>query len=332
MVSIKKIAEESGYSQATVSRLLRGDESLSITKNTKDKILSTALSLGYDRHRINLPIGKIALLFGISLQEEFQDLYFHNLRLAIEKHAKLSKLEVITVSNISEIKKISSETTSFIALGSFDKDDVSLLKEFFHYGVFLEINPDPDNFDTVKPDTNRITSNAISLFIQKGYNNIGFFGGGFFDIDQKIYQMDSREVEFRRVLYEHNLLKEKFIFSGGNFSVKTGYNLAKKSIALLDKNFPDAFFISSDTIAVGVLQAFNEESITVPDIFEIISVNDSEIAKFTSPPLSTYKIDIDEISKSAIDLLIDQFNFPRSTTKTILLGSELVIRKSFKNN
>ena len=38
MATIKKIAEESGYSPATVSRLLNNDPNLSITADTKNKI------------------------------------------------------------------------------------------------------------------------------------------------------------------------------------------------------------------------------------------------------------------------------------------------------
>lgn len=47
MVTIKKIAEESGYSPATVSRLLNNDPNLSITADTKNKILEIANKLGY---------------------------------------------------------------------------------------------------------------------------------------------------------------------------------------------------------------------------------------------------------------------------------------------
>ncbi|MBP6359996.1 MAG: LacI family DNA-binding transcriptional regulator, partial [Enterococcus sp.] len=86
MVTIKKIAEEAGFSQATVSRLLKGDSTLSVGEETRKTIINTALSLGYDRSKIKTTIEKIALLFWITNQEELQDLYFHQLRLSIEKY------------------------------------------------------------------------------------------------------------------------------------------------------------------------------------------------------------------------------------------------------
>ncbi len=87
--------------------------------------------------------------------------------------------------------------------------------------------------------------------------------------------------------------------------------------------------MASDTIAVGVLQALNERSIIIPDRLELISINDNEIAKFVAPPLTTFKIDVEEIAKTAIDLLVDQIVHPRTITKTVLLGAELIERKSF---
>ncbi len=97
----------------------------------------------------------------------------------------------------------------------------------------------------------------------------------------------------------------------------------------LGEDLPEACFIASDTLAVGVLQAFNEKQVAIPETIKLISVNDNEIAKFVSPPLTTYRIDIDEIAKTAIDMLADQIIYPREITKTVLLGSPLIIRKSF---
>lgn len=58
MVTLKEIAQHSGYSQATVSRLFKGDTSLSITNETKQKIIHTALSMGYDRSKIKTSFRK----------------------------------------------------------------------------------------------------------------------------------------------------------------------------------------------------------------------------------------------------------------------------------
>lgn len=51
MVTIKQIAQEAGFSQATVSRLLNDDPTLSVTPATKNKILTVANRLGYGKRQ-----------------------------------------------------------------------------------------------------------------------------------------------------------------------------------------------------------------------------------------------------------------------------------------
>lgn len=117
--------------------------------------------------------------------------------------------------------------------------------------------------------------------------------------------------------------------SEGRFSVEQGYNLVKNNISKWKDDLPEAIFIASDTIAIGCLQAFNELQINIPDNIEIISINDNDISKFVSPPLTTFRIEAEEIAKTTIDMLVDQIVYNRKTTKTVLLNSELIIRKSF---
>lgn len=128
---------------------------------------------------------------------------------------------------------------------------------------------------------------------------------------------------------EKGLLNDKYIFAKGDFSVPQGVFLADEMVRTLGDDLPEAIFISSDTIAVGALQSLNRHNIQIPNQLAIISMNDNDIAKFVSPPLTTYRINVEEIARTAVDLLVDQIVYPRRTTKTVLLNSELVVRESF---
>ena len=123
MVTIKKIAEEAGFSQATVSRLLKGDSTLSVGEETRKTIINTALSLGYDRSKIKTTIEKIALLFWITNQEELQDLYFHQLRLSIEKYAQENNLDIVTLKYEDGIESLPKQISGFIGVGFFSSEE-----------------------------------------------------------------------------------------------------------------------------------------------------------------------------------------------------------------
>lgn len=329
MVSIKDIAQKSGYSTTTISRLFNGDETLNITNITKKKIIDVALEMGYDRSKIKTTYEKIVVLFYVSESQMLKDIYFKQVKTSLEKYAKLANMELFFITSPDKFYTFPDDASGFIAVGSIPSEQLFKLKDKDFKGVVLEYNPTPNCFDTVKPDTDNITKEAINYFINEGFTKIGFIGGKKYNIDTAHEELDSREIIFRSYLSTKKLFNESYIFSGESFSVEGGYNLAKKMVTQLDKELPQACLIASDAIAVGFLQYLYEKNIAVPEDIAIISINDDEIAQFVAPPLTTYHIDTEEIAKTAISLLNDQIIHPRNITKTVLIGAELIIRKSF---
>lgn len=329
MITIKEIAQQAGFSPSTVSRLLSNDPSLSVSPETKQKILNTALSLGYERKYIKTIIEKIALLFWITEIEELEDIYFKDMRLKIEKYANENNMELVTIKKESGISKIPKDINGFIAIGSFSEKEISKLLKITKNGVFIDSNPAPDYYDSVQPNTPLITKKAIDYFIKNGHSNIGFIGGTFHNPNTDLEEKDIREVAFRYYMQKIGYFNEDNIFIEPNFSVDSGYKSAKKAIENLKDKLPTAFFVASDPISIGVLQALNEYNIPVPSRVSVISINNIDVSKYVSPPLSTFNIDINELCKTAINLLSERIIEDRKLQKTIYLNCELIIRKSF---
>lgn len=329
MVTIKDIAEESGYSSATISRLFKGDATLTITPKTKSKIIASALALGYDRSKIKTSLHKIAILFWLSEEQIMEDVYFKNLKDGLEKYSTIANMDLVFISKEQGIDNLPEDISGFIAIGPITREELITLHRKGIKGVVRGINPMPKLFDTVDSNTREMTREAIDQFLAEGMTKIGMIGGKFQNPDTGQEELDNRERAFREHLMNKGLLEEKYIFTSGEFTMETGFDMARKMVDTLGEDLPEAIFIASDTIAVGALQGFNDKGIFLPKQLAIISVNDYEIAKFVSPPLTTFHIDMEEMAKSTIDLLSDQLVYPRNITKTILLGANLTIRKSF---
>ena len=169
----------------------------------------------------------------------------------------------------------------------------------------------------------------LYYFIKNGHSNIGFIGGTFHNPNTDLEEKDIREVAFRYYMQKIGYFNEDNIFIEPNFSVDSGYKSAKKAIENLKDKLPTAFFVASDPIAIGVLQALNEYNIPVPSRVSVISINNIDVSKYVSPPLSTFNIDINELCKTAINLLSERIIEDRKLQKTIYLNCELIIRKSF---
>ena len=62
-----------------------------------------------------------------------------------------------------------------------------------------------------------------------------------------------------------------------------GYNLAERIIA----SKATAAFVTGDELAAGLLNGLSDHGIKVPEDFEIITSDDSQVTRYTRPNLST---------------------------------------------
>ncbi len=328
LATIKDVAKKSGFSIATVSRVLNNDANLSVTEETREKIYEAADELNYRKKVVQPLIKNIAFLYWLTDKEELEDVYFKTMREEVEKWAEKYNIDLTTYKISGGIKQIPTDIEGFIAIGGFSDEELNYLRSITLSGVFIDSTPDPDHYDSVRPDLIHITVKAIDYFLSKGHTEIGFIGGTYHDPNTDTEQMDIRERKFRRYMEEKGLLKEEYIFRNRGFSVENGYHLMKKAILKLDDRLPTAFFIASDPIAVGCLQALNEHRIAIPNRVSIIGINNISVAKYVSPPLTTFHIDIHEISKNAVELLLERINDNRKIVKTLHIGAKLIERKS----
>lgn len=329
MTTIREIAAKAGYSPATVSRLLNNDPTFSISNVAKHKILKTAESLDYQQPNTHKgPHYQIAVLFSVLPQKELEDTYFSQLRTSIVDYATKSDL---ALTFYREVAAIPTTIDGFLAIGQFKTPELDQLVALSSNGVFIDSNPDAHRFNAVQPNLQSITEQAIDYFIASGKQNIGFIGGKFWNLDNSTtFLNDARKKYFESHMSELNRYRSENILIGDNFSVSTGYTLGCQISQKFTKStLPDAFLIASDPLAVGVLQAFNEHQITVPTDTAIISINDIDIAQYVAPPLTTFRIDTDELGRVAINRLKECIIFNHPTKQTILVDAPLIIRKSF---
>ncbi len=328
MATIKDVATEAGFSISTVSRVLNNDESLSVPDETREKIFEVADKLNYRKKTVRPKVKNIAFLYWLSDKEELEDVYFKTMRLEVEKLASKFNIELTTYKITDGITKIPSEIEGFIAVGMFSDKELEYLRGITNNGVFLDTTPDPYHFDSVRPDLALLTVQTVDFLLEKGHKEIGLIGGTYHNPNTDEDEMDIREKIFREYMSKKGLLREEFIFCHRGFSVENGYYLMSKAIEQLGEQLPTAFFIAADPIAVGCLQALNEHGISIPNRVSVVSINNTSVAKYVSPPLTTYHIDLREMCKNAIELLLEQIIGKRKIVKTLYLGAELIIRKS----
>jgi DNA-binding LacI/PurR family transcriptional regulator len=67
-----------------------------------------------------------------------------------------------------------------------------------------------------------------------------------------------------------------------------------------------AVFVANDQMALGVLRAFTERGVRVPDQVSVVGFDDIPESEFFSPPLTTIRQDFDAVGRQSIEVLLRQ--------------------------
>ena len=326
MATIKEIAEIVGVSSAAVSRVLNYDEGISVSEETREAIFATAEKIGYKKKVIYPKIENVALLYFTDNEDELEDVSYRGVREEVIKQAKKMNIRLQIYDRRDGMSVIPRDLNAFIAVGWLTRKEINQLYKICPRGVFIGTSPDEKLFDAVRPNMDSFVTQMVDYFVEKGHKKIGFIGGSDRNIDTGKPSMDIREWSFRQSVAYYHCLEEEYILISEKFTVDEGYRMGKE--LLKKSSLPTALCIASDTLAVGVLQALNEKGIQVPEQMALFSINDVNIAKYLSPPLTTIHIDIPCICETALDLLRNRVLYGGKVTKLIFVNGIPIFRKS----
>lgn len=277
---------------------------------------------------------QLAVLDALSGDEELENAYYRELRNTLLATSQQQNLSLTFFTDIHRLIASAGEYDGFIAIGPgrHRHADIVALHDVMPYGVFIDVNPAPNLYDSIQPDLQQTMLDALDTATAAGMRRIGFIGSIGRMMGAHEYPEDPRSMAFRNWTERLGLPSDGLMFVDGSVSVENGLALGRRAIATLGRDgLPDCFITATDVIAVGVLQAFAEADIAVPRDVSIISINNQAIAQYTSPSLTTYAIDQRALVNNAILLLIDALNEadPDGVHRHILLSTKLVVRGSF---
>lgn len=99
--------------------------------------------------------------------------------------------------------------------------------------------------------------------------------------------------------------------------------------ALLDlPTPPTAVFAASDEIAVGVVEAARMRGLRVPDDLSIVGFDDTQLARMSSPPLTTVRQPLAEMGGMAVRTALRLIAGASIDSHHVELATELVVRES----
>lgn len=268
---------------------------------------------------------KIGLVYWYTEQQELEDPYYMSIRLGVEKECYERKIELVKLfkSGKKQEDVWVNDLDGIIAVGKFSRDEVESFKKITERIVLVDYTPS-DEYDCIAIDFRKAMVEVLQYLVDLGHTSIGYIGGKeFVHNEQQI--TDERERTFYEFLQLRSLYNESFIWTG-KFTAEDGFRLMKEALSQPER--PTAFFVASDSMAIGAMRALHEEGIKVPEEVSLVGFNDIATSKFLQPSLTTVKIHTEFMGESAVELLQEQIRSNRSIAKKIIIPHEFIERES----
>jgi DNA-binding LacI/PurR family transcriptional regulator len=111
----------------------------------------------------------------------------------------------------------------------------------------------------------------------------------------------------------------------GDWSVRSGYEMGQR---IARQKGVSAIFAANDQMALGVLRALRENGADVPGDVSLTGFDDVPEAAYFWPPLTTVRQDFDEVGRRSLQLLLEQVEGSSRSGRRVVVETELIVRES----
>ena len=322
------IAKTAGVSEATVSRVLNGDES--VHPERARRVQEAVENLGYKKNRVAAALasgrsGLIAVVIDDDLSV-FSDPFWGTVTSGVSRVLMENGLQ--TVLMVSPVGSVDGGVAHYLRSGEVDgaiffalHSDV-LITNLKKLGLPLVITGTPHSTaDIPFVDTDNFggAHSATKYLMSQGCKKVGIITGDIGTTAAK-QRLDGYLQAYR----EGGHVPSKGLICEGDYSFESGKEHTRELLA----THPDidAIFASNDLMALGAIAVLEEAGRSVPEHVRVIGFDDSLIAQTSRPALTTIRQDVVALGEAAGTLMIAQLN--GQDVEPIILPTELVIRAS----
>lgn len=324
MPNIKDVAERSGVTVTTVSRVLNNRGYIS--EKTRKKVQKAIEELNYQPNEIARALLKRkSNLIGLIIPDVAHP-FFAEISKYIEYYAYRNNYKVLLCNAYQNSKK---EESYINMLKRNQVDGIIMGSHTLEISQYLNLNLPIAAIDRfLSEDIPYITSDnynggaiATQLLIDKGCNNLAHISGSL-----KLNTPANKRCESFIDIAKKNNKPYVVVETKLNSYNKEEY---EKLIYSLFQKYPDidGIFASSDLIAAYVIQVSNSLGKKIPEDLKIVGYDDTFLASLTVPSLTTIRQPIEKICETAVQIIINQIN-GAEVAKQNVLPIELIERKT----
>jgi DNA-binding LacI/PurR family transcriptional regulator len=328
-VTIKDVARAANVAPSTVSRVLAN--SSKISEQTKEKVFAAIKQLNYHPNVIARSLAnKSTKILGLVLPSEAEDLFknpfFIQIMTGISVYAQRKGYYIMYAFSKSEKEELnfirnyanSKLVDGVILLTSRQNDKcIKFLNKIKFPFVVVGRPENTEDVLWVDNDNFKAMYDVVDKILLKGHKNVAFIGGPK-DLNMSKDRLDG----YKKALEVHGVpIDEKLIVQKEDFSEVCGY---EAMVDILKYKTPTAVVTTDDLLAFGALKAINEK---VDKNIAVVGFNNTPLAIYQRPALSSVDINAEKLGFYAAKLLIDKLEneemvFTHYMVETVLIERE----------
>jgi LacI family transcriptional regulator len=329
-VDIRDVARRAKVSTATVSRTV--NQVGTVDAQLAKRVWKAVSELGYypNRQARALVSGR-SRVFGL-IVSEITNPFFPEIVQTFETLAVEKNYDILLTSTIHDPKRMELAVRRMIegrvdgvAILTFGMED-ELLNDLRFRNlplVFVDVGPKAPRVSNIRVDYLHGIRQAVQHLAAMKHQQIGFVTGPL-----KLKSALARRDAFQDSMREIGLrVRPEFIVQGDHRL--EGGKLALQSLYELREQ-PTALLCSNDMTAIGVMRQAFELKIRIPQQLSVIGFDDTRLAGFMTPPLTTIQMSQTELARLAFDALYKEVKretpAPNGTEYT--LKTQLILRSS----
>lgn len=325
MVSMKDVANASGVSTATVSRVL--SNGLHVSPEMRKRVMVAVEQLEY---RPNLVARSFrwqqSMMIGL-IVSDICNPFFTLLSRAVEDMACKQGFSVLLCNTDGRPEKeamylnLMRDSRVAGAIMSPTRQTIASLtaSNLFFPIVVVDHSIAIGDVDAVLLDNIDAAYRLTIHLIEQGYQRIGAL---YNDMSTGL----ERQLGYEKALQAHGLTPRAEHMKYVSPTIEAGYVAALKMIDAAQP--PDAFFTTNSLLAAGALQAIRERHLTIPDEIALVTFDETFWTSLMQPTITLIAQPIDKIGKIAVELLLQRIANPNRPPSQVILEGQLLVRGS----
>jgi DNA-binding LacI/PurR family transcriptional regulator len=331
LANIRQVADKAGVSIGTVSRVLNNKPG--VADETRRLVLAVAEDMGYTfPKRLPLSASNDIIRLGFLNQPFVPDItsnpfysdVFHGVeQVCRELHISLSFSTLsFTGARLHSLRPLVKDnylSGLLIVGGGIPPEIIEFLGKISELPFVLVDNCLTDcRWDTVMIDNLRGVRLLTEYLLNQGHRHITLLGGP-----------DHPSIVERRLSYQETLRRHHLkptIVPAAGLSHEDGQWGAPEILRQAPET--TAIICSNDEQAVGVLRKLTELGYSVPRDFSLVGFDNINMVQFTTPPITTIRVDRITMGQLGVQLLLDRLKFPNRPVIKVTMGVELIERAS----